>query len=332
MTDENTRIIQSIIESISINPERIIFFNGNEFHFFPEQHEPGLPSHEMLLQALQQLIYNEYYCRYTERDVKDAAINLHYEFTRSLQAANLSIESWDKNWLVDSIDQMGVITIKKGNYLRNAYAGEFIKEDFSHRHVSKGERIRLAVRKEYSDNSQVFYYFFGDTIAEENSQSLVRFYLNLQPEGSPLLIRKTTALFNKYLIPFQAKCISDPCRYNRTDPAVVYLDKRYFKQGIEMLLDIREELKIYFREHCPLFTKKIAEGLSFAENPPGQKSSFGTDRCTIIAQGIVYAFMQQLPKTEWLKAVLLQIEQKGYSLQKFYLNPGSHFPYSFPNL
>ena len=333
MKEENIQHIQAIITAIELDTNRKLYFNGQEYMPFTLPEGFTMPSQEMLSQQLQQLIYLEFYCK---KSSEKPSINFlendekRQEFVKKLSKSNKSEERWDKNWTVDEIDSRGVLSVKKGNFSRNTFAGEFIKESFSHQNTQKGENVKILVRREFDEKHGVFYFIFGETLAEDNNQALVRFYFNLTPEGSPKLIEKLSHSLNKHFIPFQFKCLNHPDLYNRHDSAVLYFDKRYFKITAALMRDIYVDLQQYFKKDCPLFTKKIADGWAFAENPPNPEDSFGTNRSKLITQGILSAYNQNLSKNDWFNEVLQQIERYNFSLEHFYLNPNSHFSYLFP--
>jgi hypothetical protein len=179
------------------------------------------------------------------------------------------------------------------------------------------------------EKKDIFYFVFGETLTENQPGWVVRFYFNIHPKGSPHLIAALCRAFNRYGIPFEFKCLNRPDLYTRTDAAVLYLDNRYYTIGLALLGGIYRELQAYFQAACPLFTRKIAPGFGFAENPLNPQESFGTSRSRLIARSLAAAFNEGLDKQLWKESVLSAIGRDGYELQTFYLNPGSHYSYHF---
>lgn len=331
MEEQNIQIIGNILNAIEIGKDRRLYFEGKEYNSFGD----GEISNEMLSHNLQQLIYKEFYMADRERS-NGKEVGPHNDpptppddFLQRLRTANSSRERWDRGWMVDSIDMNGSLHVKKGNFSRHAYSGEFIKESFAHRSTEKNDSLKLLVRNEHWEKDDVFYFVFGETLAEDQYEWLARFYFNLAPEGSPPLIRAICRGFNRYFIPFQFKCLNHPHLYSRTDAAVLYFDRRYFTIGYEILSGIYRALARQFRSACPLFTLRIAPGFAFAENPPDPAESFGSSRSRLIARAVVAAFNEARDKQTWIQAVSGTIRQNGYDLNSFYLNPGSHYPYHF---
>jgi hypothetical protein len=75
----------------------------------------------------------------------------------------------------------------------------------------------------------------------------------------------------------------------------------------------------------PLFAKRLADGLAFAEDPGG---SFGENRTKILAGAM--AATRGMPVEERIAELRHQFEQRGLSLDRPWLNPGSMDRYEFP--
>jgi hypothetical protein len=79
-----------------------------------------------------------------------------------------------------------------------------------------------------------------------------------------------------------------------------------------------------------MFTRPLAPGIGFAENPFSSAESFGTSRCKIIAQGLVNAWKDKQPKEVWMDFILQNIQKNFLRPEAMYLNPNSKYPYYFP--
>lgn len=338
MRQKNIDQIKRIIEAIEIQPDRKLFYLHQEFNAYGNYGSAEPVSNDMLQQNLQALIYANFYCRgeghlNNSNDLEVASDeSRRKEFTNALREANASEDRWDYGWQIESPDASGAFHGRKGNHVRQIYPGEFIREYFSRKSPQKHEPVRIWIRRESDEPSDSFYYAFGNTLTEDDHLMLVRFYFNVLPEGAAFLLKSITSSFNYYLIPFQFKCLNDPVLYSRSDTAVLYLNKRYITLAFSILAEMYHRLRPYFQSFVPMFTKKIADGFGFAENPSDPGESFGTNRSRIIANSIVRAFNDQIRRDQWLDSVTKAIEASGYSLDDFHLNPGSHFPYHFHHL
>lgn len=148
----------------------------------------------------------------------------------------------------------------------------------------------------------------------------LRFYLNITPEASPHLIKALLARFREPAVRFEAKVANDPEAYGRVDPAIVYTDQAGYAATKNVLLDLVKRQKAWWRRGTPLFTRKLAPGLSAAECPPVllgvQPESFGHRRCGLVADGHLAAL--QAGDEGWLGHVAEALERGGLTLDRPY--------------
>lgn len=323
--------IQYIVRSIDIDSNGKLSFRGElyEGYDYPEASAEVRLSHN-----LTNLLYSACYTRsrttkqydIIERDIEDS-------FLPSLRAANASAECYDCGWTVDEIEHGGNILVHKGGYKRYTYAGDFIRTYFGQGPLQRGEIVNIRVVPEYSgepETGDVFYFIFGQVLLDNNNETIVRLYFNLKPEGAASLVALISENLNRYNIPFQFKCLNRKAFYTRCDAAVLYIDKRYFQVVADLLAEHYAELKTGLNAEVPMFTKLLAPGIGFAENPFSSADSFGTSRCKIIAQGILDAWNNRQPKEAWTDFILKNIQKNYLRPEALYLNPNSKYPYHFP--
>jgi hypothetical protein len=168
------------------------------------------------------------------------------------------------------------------------------------------------------------YFVFGEVLSDQfDDFHRVRFYFHLRPPGAPILVRTLTAALNRYQVPFQFKCQKYRENYDRLDSSVLYVAYRYFDVCARVLTDLPAELTDQLHSAVPLFTKVLRPGISLAEDPGG-KRSFGLNRCQLVAEGIVDAWLRgQRSTSANLQGIRARFEAKGLSLDKPYLNAGS---------
>jgi hypothetical protein len=251
-----------------------------------------------------------------------------------LGQSNRSSEQLDAGWVIEQIDTQGIITARKGNFKRHVFPGEFLNDSAFHQPPAANAAIRMIVRKEHKDPSSGFYYAFSNTLGEDNHDQLVRLYFNIKPEGAATLLELVTGMLNEYRVPFTFKCLQHTAFYTRCDAAVLYFEKRYCTVVFHLLPQLYKAIKMHLKEETPLFTKALAKGLGFAENPLKQDESFGTHCSKMIAQGIMQAYQKNMPKLHWADEIKNTMEQRHFytDIDKLYLNPASRYPYSFPEL
>lgn len=335
MSEKNAAIIGDICRRIDITPERKILLDGKPAT--PELQNAYItqPSNKMLFDMLEGVLYSRFYSGSQPEMAQQLQENWMAEtnqFIDTLSQANQSVERFDSGWTVHHIDMQGQITARKGNYMRVVYPGEFVNETGFSRKPGEREMIRLFSRKEHRDPSTGFYYVFGNNPGEDNSSQLARLYFNIQPAGATLLVKEISTELNKYNIPFSFKCLNHPAWYMRRDSAVLYIEKRYTGFVFRLITGIYSRLKKYMEDSIPLFSKKLAKGLAFAENPVKSDESFGTHCCKMITQGMLAAYHKKVPREKWPMEIKYTIEQVHHypDWEQLYINPGSQFPYTFP--
>lgn len=333
----NTQYIQQLLQAVDITPGRVALHKGQPFGPALNNAYTQQPSHKMLFQTLEGLVYTLYYCKNTleQPDMQQAPSYAEMETAlHNLSAHNHSYEGFDEGWVIGNIDMQGQVTASKGNLKRQVFAGEFISSSMFHQKPVVNAGIKLIARKEHIDPGAGFYYVFGSTLAEDNMDQLVRVYFNIKPDGAPLLIKELTLQLNELQLPFTFKCLQHAFYYTRSDTAVLYFDKRYSPLVFDTLGRMYPVIQPYLNPDCPAFTKQLGPGVAFAENPVKQDESFGTHCSKMIVQGIMNAYTKGLPKQQWLAEIKNTIEQKHQykSMDVLYMNPSTRYPYQFPTL
>lgn len=325
--------LQQIISAVHISPDGQISFHGKPYQGYDY---PEASVEARIFHNLSNLLYSACYTRAGLQDeVKNLLENPDSDisFLSALRDANASTEHYDCGWIVEEIEQTGSVVVRKGGNKRHTYAGDFIREHFAQGPLQRGEQVNLKVVAEYGADLQdreLFYHVFGKTLLDNNNSFLVRLYFHLSPEGAKHLIALISRRLNDFSIPFQFKCINRPDFFTRCDTAVLYIDKRYFEVVTELLAEGYPDLKPYLKHDLPMFTKVLAPGIGFAENPFSSGESFGTSRCKIIAQGIVNAWKSGYGKELWQDFILQNLQKHFLRPDALHLNPNSNYPYQSP--
>ncbi|MBV9788848.1 MAG: hypothetical protein JOZ51_11775, partial [Chloroflexi bacterium] len=94
--------------------------------------------------------------------------------------------------------------------------------------------------------------------------------------------------------------------------------------------DVYRQVQPRLQPHTPLFTRQLAPGLAFAEEP-GTGESFGMFCCRLVAEGIWHAYLQG---TQSISSRLEEIKRRfashEISLERPYLRSASVDTYEFP--
>lgn len=248
------------------------------------------------------------------------------DLTSDLIAANQGSPSWDEGWRIDQILDGGRILARKDGFARAFLPGEYL----THRGLGSGPvaggPVSIFMPPSSSDLQPGYHFAFGETVDPcGEGQALVRFYWNISAEGGPRLIEEVTRQFNRFQIPFRLKCASRRSDYPRRDAAVLYLNRRWYPIAALLIDALLPSLQPWLSAGTPLFAKRLADGLGFAEDPG---DSFGKHRCSILAESMCAS--QGWPVETRLFDLRAKFEQRGLSLDQPWLNPGSVDCYEFP--
>jgi hypothetical protein len=157
----------------------------------------------------------------------------------------------------------------------------------------------------------------------------IRLYWSLTTDGAIELMQAATLRLNDAIVPFRLKVLTALARSARMDSVVLYLRGNDYANARPILEGIYTDCRHHLRAGQPVFTKKLAEGLSLAEQP-SSGLSFGMERCSVLADGLVRNYER---RDRGLRARVRRIEERfeeaGLNLERPYLSPGSTDRYDF---
>lgn len=329
--------LAEIISALKITSSDSFSFGGKIFNSNQSAFSSPVDNVEdpPLVLLLKDVFYEQCYCRrfsgqYYQSPV-DVANNIQ-DFQAALSQANETLERWDNDWIIEQTLPGGQYLAKKNGKYKLVFPGEFINLDYSVALPIEGTRISIHCLKESLSFQPAFYFVFSNEInIEQNLITIVRFYFNIKSSGAAELIQLLTRQLNKCKIPFSFKCLNNPALFTRSDAAVLYVIKPYYHITSQVLYNIYPKVQSKMNAQVPLFTKKLSEGLSMAEDP-GNGDSFGMHRCRLLARGIYNSYLNNDTSAE---NTMLSIEQSfnvnGISLNTPYMNSGQPDDYLFIN-
>ena len=283
----------------------------------PDQDDP---------RKLAELLYNRCYTEAILDPPRLTGIEGPDDLTPALAAANQSRTGWDQGWKIDQLLSGGRILARKGGAARSFLPGEYVTYRGLGSGAAPGAQISVLASKEATDLQPGYYYAFSETVSVfEDGERVARFFWNVTRQGAPRLMEALTHQFNLFQIPFRFKCANRASEYPRRDAAVLYLDTRYYSIAALAVESLHAELASCLNAGTPLFTKRLADGLAFAEDPG---ESFGENRMRILAAAMSATPGKQVE--ERLAQLRRQFEQLNLSFDQPWLNPGSVDRYQFP--
>jgi hypothetical protein len=263
----------------------------------------------VLLDALAESLYAHLHCRMPlESDAVPAFSSWAgtRDFVERLSEANGGTGTWQDGWTVRDVAPAGALVAERRGV--RYWIG---KEEY--RSVGDpppvGELVAVRLPKEYREMVPGFYLALGDADDVRETSPIVRVYWNVAARAAVALVEALTRGFNQAGIPFQLKVLTEPLRYDRVDPAVLYLPRADYSRSLPILAAVYHRLESWIRSPVSLMVKRVAPGVGVAEDP-GDGSSYGEHRSRLLA-GLV------------IEDRLGSLESLGYRLDALYLNPGS---------
>jgi hypothetical protein len=329
--------LKDLLSTISVDSPQHFNFAGRSFPVRIENHSHSPHANNQphpLVQTLSNQLYEFAYSRPFRGQLPEPVtrdFSTDSELVEALSAANVTRERWEHGWTIAQVLPHGQIMAQKGTIQRSVWPGQFLSKDGPAMMPRPGAEISIFYAKESRSLQNGFYYAFGEE-AEEETQGfgLIRLYWNVCAEGAPRLINSLTSRLNRFHVPFRLKCVTARSQFERTDGAVVYLGKRFFRIAAELMLDVHPAVVDFLDEDVPLFSKKIARGLSVAEDP-GTGESFGQSRCQRLAESVWNCYLRndQSSRARMYEFYRL-LKERGINHKHLHLNKGSVDWYELP--
>jgi hypothetical protein len=249
-------------------------------------------------------------------------------FHDRLHTSNKGTGYWSHDWLIIKEETDGSLAVHKNGLTLHIERNLHLRPEDQAANI--GNSIAIKMPKNLMQSA--FYMAVSNT-GNQGYQDIVRIYFNLTPEGAVAVMDNLTTQLNAISVPFSFKALFNPSDYKRYDSAVLYFNKHKYPDVQPILERVYTENQSYFYQQTPLFTKLLAPGLACAEEPDhkfGEQESFGTNRCQIIAHGLLNAWQQgnDTPANR-IESILKHFALHKIDLQRPYLNTNSEDIYTF---
>lgn len=322
--------LENILTQLEIDPGFSVKYKGKDWSV-RQRKKDTYQNPQFFSDDLANILYAAAYCQ--PNQVKPEGLNHNTpnwlqeqnKFVKALSQANQSRGKANEGWQNLQTENDGTIYAKKDRFYRLLKPGQYWYQQGPIQLGQGHQEIKVANEREGLHNG--FYYAYGDKHEADMGTFAVRIYFNLYPKGAAQWIQLITEQLNHYQIPFIAKCLSHPALFDRADTAVLYLNKADYNFAANLLPAIIQELDAVLADAIPLFTKRLAKGVAFAESPPVTHESFGTSRCQILASVIASLVQNKVPKSAWLGSITKAFISLNFKMDALYLNPGSQYPY-----
>jgi hypothetical protein len=289
----------------------------------------------LLLAALSERLYADFYLR---GDAAPSRTGLagrapdspatRAAFVEALARANSGHGQWDDGWEVRAITPDGELLVERdGTALRVPRSA---CRPHGQATPAPGARVRIGPLRDDPAVAPGFFTVLGDArLADDAHTPLLRVYWNCMPAGAAQLVRLLSVRLNREEIPYRLKLVDNPAAFTRADAAVLYIEPERYDDVAPIVADVYPRMTPHLRAAVPALTLELAPGLGLAEDPGGDES-FGTQRCRLLAEGIIQAWEQRRHALEARVLVVAEcFAEAGVSFEAPFLNPGSTASYAF---
>ena len=209
------------------------------------------------------------------------------DFIPSLSKANSGTGTFQEGWFLLGQEQgSNKLIVQKDDVLFWAHPEDVVAGPSA---GSTDGTCYVRVAKEARQIMPTFYMAFGNASRLDipaDCGPLLRFYFNLTPTAAEPYLSAITRRLNQRRIHFRTKVIADPAGYSRSDAGVLYLRACQMADAIPEIMATHAAIAPLLKDGVPLFARRLAKGLAFAEDP-GDGSSFGISRATLLADAIL---------------------------------------------
>jgi len=322
-----------ICQAVEIDSPTSFSFAGTRFEAPAAAQQPD-PGPARLLQVLYERCYAQ---RFDGNGQAPTAVSPPVsapdpDFVRRLVEANHGSERMDQGWQITRVEASGRLTATKDGAIRVFPPGKYFSPYGPGGPVQPGMTVAVWLARGSLSLQPGFYYAYGNTLGEaQDPYGMLRLYWNVRAASAPRLLMALTRRLNRFQVPFNFKTLTQPEHYeHRTDSSVLYIGRRFFPIVTQLYVELAPLLADDLVDDTPLFTKALAPGLGFAEDP-GTGDSFGLSRCRIVAAALFAAHARnaQTPEAR-LSEVEEHFARHGLTLERPYLNPRSSDRYDLP--
>ncbi len=289
----------------------------------------GPSTDDALAAALMPIVYEHAYARVFPADRAPVPV-VPADLTERFDRANASRPRSERDWIFSGSDANGSVIATRHGRTRRFAPGQFLGVD-GVLPLRDGCALDVRIPGGSATAQPGFYYAFGEAFRDANDLGpVVRFYWNVRIDGAVGLVGALTGLLNRYRIPFDFKIVVRAADYTRRDNAVLYVAQDLFPAVSTVILAAYPAFAAFLDDPVPLFARKLAPGLGFAEDP-GNRESFGMARSRLVAQALAATRSgSTFAPAAFTLALETAIEAAGLRADAPWLNAGSDDRYDLP--
>lgn len=211
----------------------------------------------------------------------------------ALRASIAASTRWETGWVAMRTGSSGICLAGHGNQSRELRPGEYVNLARHGMPVAPGDHLAVTEMMEWIDAPTGFW--CARSWSGEPQGPLVRIYFSARYDQVGFVLMDATATLDRLGISYSLKCSTFASVYSRVDSLIVYLEADSWPRLAVEIKALGSRLKPHLRNSTPPLTKKLAQGIAFAEDL-GMSESFGENRCKALASGVL-ALLQDHPSS-----------------------------------
>lgn len=208
----------------------------------------------------------------------------------ALRASTAAATRWETGWVAMRTGPSGLCLAGHGNQTRELHPGEYVNLARHGMPVAPGDHIAVTELIEWIDEPTGFW--CARSWTAEPQKPLMRVYFSTRSDQVGFVLMEVTETLDRLKLPYYLKCSAFAPVYSRVDSLIVYLEAGSWSRTAVEITTMAERIRDHLRDATPPLTKKIAQGVAFAEDL-GTNESFGESRCRALAPAVLALLQDQ---------------------------------------
>jgi hypothetical protein len=243
------------------------------------------------LEQLSNWLYATWYTALESSEGTQALVPGRDNLASALKASIAAATRWETGWVAMRTAPTGICLAGRGNQTRELLPGEYVNLARHGMPVAPGDHLAVTELLEWIDEPTGFW--CARSWTAEPQKPLVRVYFSTRSDQVGFVLMEATETLDHLKLPYSLKCSAFASAYSRVDSLIVYLEAGSWSRAAVEIKAMARRIKDHLRDATPPLTKKIAQGIAFAEDP-GTNESFGENRCRALAPAVL-ALLQDQP-------------------------------------
>ena len=227
-------------------------------------------------------LYAQWYSAVDEKEESGVMLGRN-DLTSALRASVASASRFQPGWVVTQSAHDGSCVAANQKQSRELRPGDYANLSRSGLPVAPGDAVAVTECVQWIDPELGFWYL--QSAAGSPLDPLARLYWSTRHDQIGFVLHELTAVIDSQNIRYSLKCPFRSADYARVDSLIVYIEREEWPRLQPIVERVAALLKPNLRDVRPPLTRAIAPGVGFAENP-GEKESFGENRCRALAPAV----------------------------------------------